>query len=97
MITLLGKDAAVHFRNVKVYSYDQAGKPLCKPGIKFPGFIKVAEGEIEIAQALRSEDDLKIEFNLKHNSMMIGTVCEKGKSKNSFVPDEVWYVLLKLL
>jgi len=83
------KAAAVHFRNLKVYGYDQAGKPLCKPSIKFPGFIKVAEGEIEVAKPLHSEDDLKIEFNLKHNSLMIGTVCQDGKSKNNFVPDEV--------
>ena len=94
MITFSEKAAAVHFRNLKVYGYDQAGKPLCKPSIKFPGFIKVAEGEIEVAKPLHSEDDLKIEFNLKHNSLMIGTVCQDGKSKNNFVPDEVWCVTL---
>ncbi|KAE9555437.1 hypothetical protein FO519_001374 [Halicephalobus sp. NKZ332] len=83
------KDAAIHFKNVKIHGYDQAGKPLCKPSIKFPGFLKITEGEIEVKQALHPEDDLKIEFDLKHNSFLIGTVCEKGKSKNSFVPDEV--------
>uniref|UniRef100_A0AC34QLF5 Lipoprotein n=1 Tax=Panagrolaimus sp. JU765 TaxID=591449 RepID=A0AC34QLF5_9BILA len=86
---LQDKEASIHFKDIKLHSYDEFGKPLCKSAIKFPGFLKVAEGEIEVKHGLNPNDDIRIEFDLKQNSIMVGTVCKNGKSKNTFVPDEV--------
>uniref|UniRef100_A0A914Y981 Uncharacterized protein n=1 Tax=Panagrolaimus superbus TaxID=310955 RepID=A0A914Y981_9BILA len=84
--------SSVHFKGVKIHTFGPDAKPLCKPEIHLPGFIKIVEGEIEVVNALKNgrDDDLMIDFTVEQNSFMVGKVCEKGKSRNSFVPDEVW-------
>jgi hypothetical protein len=88
--------SSVQFKGVKIYTYGPDAKPLCKSEIHLPGFIKIAEGEIEIVNTLENsyDDDLLIDFTVEQNSFMVGKVCEKGKSKNSFVPNEVCSISL---
>uniref|UniRef100_A0AC34FTE9 Uncharacterized protein n=1 Tax=Panagrolaimus sp. ES5 TaxID=591445 RepID=A0AC34FTE9_9BILA len=88
--------SSVRFKGVKIHTFGADAKPLCKPEIHLPGFIKIAEGEIEVINALENghDDDLMIDFTVEQNSFMVGKVCEKGKSKNSFVPDEVCSISL---
>ncbi|VDO43674.1 unnamed protein product [Haemonchus placei] len=68
-------------------------KPICadgKPQFTFPGNFKVLKGTIEVVEPLKKgEDKIMVEVSLEKNSFMIGVVCEKGVSKNQFVPNEM--------
>ena len=37
-------ESSVRFNGVKIHTYGPDAKPLCKPTIHLPGFIKIAEG-----------------------------------------------------
>ncbi|CAJ0963633.1 unnamed protein product, partial [Mesorhabditis belari] len=80
----------IHFENVKVQTYDDNGKPACNgnaPSLNLPGMIKLVSGDIKVTAAndlSKEEADL----TLVKNSLLIGTVCDNGKSKNPLVPDE---------
>uniref|UniRef100_A0A1I7ZEB0 MD-2-related lipid-recognition domain-containing protein n=1 Tax=Steinernema glaseri TaxID=37863 RepID=A0A1I7ZEB0_9BILA len=84
---------AIRFRDVKILTYDVKKRPFCHeggPSVRFPGNLKISSGEIEIAEPLRnSRAPLKLEMSVEKNSFLIGTVCEKGMSKNQFVPSEI--------
>ncbi|TMS35700.1 hypothetical protein L596_003045 [Steinernema carpocapsae] len=84
---------AVLFHNVKILTYDAKKRPFCHeggPSIRFPGNLKISSGEIEISEPLRnSKSPLKMEMSVEKNSFIVGKVCEKGVSRNQFVPSEV--------
>lgn len=49
----------------------------------------ISLGEIELKKGFKT-GDLKLLLTAEHDSGFIGQVCEKGKSKNFFIGDEVW-------
>ncbi|KAI6214954.1 hypothetical protein M3Y94_00328600 [Aphelenchoides besseyi] len=90
---LLNDAAKVRFHNVTVLTYDADKKPICSKNgsaIKFPGFLSIAGGQIEITESLSSvSDGVKLDFTTEHNSFFIGQVCSNGKSENAFVPEDL--------
>ncbi|KAK6018013.1 hypothetical protein OSTOST_16453 [Ostertagia ostertagi] len=70
-------------KDLEIGTYDKYKKPICsngKPQFTFPGHFKpVKEGK----------NKLMLEISLEKNSFMIGVVCDKGVSKNQFVPSEI--------
>jgi hypothetical protein len=55
-----------------------------------PGIVKLVSGTITVGKKLNVAGNTKALLTLKKNSMLIGTVCQDGKSKNFLVPDEDW-------
>ncbi|KAI6188006.1 nucleoprotein [Aphelenchoides besseyi] len=90
---LLNDAAKVRFHNVTVLTYDFDKKPICSKNgaaIKFPGFLSIAGGQIEITEPLSSVSNVvKLDFTTEHNSFFIGQVCFNGKSENAFVSDDL--------
>nr|CDJ84435.1 parasitic stage specific protein 1 [Haemonchus contortus] len=80
-------------KDLEIGTYDKHKKPICadgKPQFTFPGNFKVLKGTIEVVEPLKKgKDKIMVEVSLEKNSFMIGVVCEKGVSKNQFVPNEM--------
>ncbi|CAD6199808.1 unnamed protein product [Caenorhabditis auriculariae] len=91
----------VLFKDIEVTTYDDKKKPVCtksgKALFSLPGHFKLHKGTVEVVEPLTDEPELKLALNVEKDSWMIGVVCENGKSKNQFVPDQLCqYDLCKL-
>ncbi|PAV74288.1 hypothetical protein WR25_24828 [Diploscapter pachys] len=72
-------------------TYDENMKPSCNDGfaqITFPGFLKLISGTLRITAAYDLMHSGQGLLTLKKYSVLIGTVCDNGKSKSSFVENE---------
>jgi len=85
--------APIRFHDVRLLTYDADKKPFCYEeagALHLPGFIQILSGEVEIGVPMSAKKEMiGLELTLEHNSFFIGSVCEDGKSVNSFVPDDV--------
>ncbi|KAK6736852.1 hypothetical protein RB195_019506 [Necator americanus] len=80
-------------KDFQVGTYDQNKKPICtdgKPQFTFPGHFKLLKGTVEVREPVEDgANPLQLAISLEKNSFLVGVVCEEGKSKNQFVPDEM--------
>ncbi|ETN85021.1 hypothetical protein NECAME_16956 [Necator americanus] len=87
-------------KDFQVGTYDQNKKPICtdgKPQFTFPGHFKLLKGTVEVREPVEDgANPLQLAISLEKNSFLVGVVCEEGKSKNQFVPDEITFDLCKI-
>ncbi|KAK5986903.1 hypothetical protein GCK32_016468 [Trichostrongylus colubriformis] len=81
-------------KDLEIGTYDKDKKPICahgRPRFTFPGYIKVLKGTVEVVEPVKEskKDKLMLEFTVEKDSVIIGVVCDKGVSKNQFVPNEM--------
>ncbi|CAJ0557932.1 unnamed protein product, partial [Mesorhabditis spiculigera] len=81
---------SIHFENVVVQTYDANMQPVCEknaPSLNLPGVIKLVSGDIKVTAANDLSQD-EADLSLKKDSLLVGTVCDNGKSKNPILPDK---------
>ncbi|CAJ0606155.1 unnamed protein product [Cylicocyclus nassatus] len=80
-------------KDVEIGTYDKNKKPICadgKPQFTFPGHFKLLKGTVEVVEPVKDgKDPIQLSVSLEKNSFLVGVVCEEGKSKNQFVPNEM--------
>ncbi|KAL6734516.1 hypothetical protein Aduo_005048 [Ancylostoma duodenale] len=80
-------------KDFEIGTYDKDKKPICadgKPQFTFPGHFKLLKGTVEVVEPVKDgAKPLQLAVTLEKNSWVVGVVCEDGKSKNQFVPDEM--------
>ncbi|VDM81984.1 unnamed protein product [Strongylus vulgaris] len=81
-------------KDIEIGTYDKNKKPICadgKPQFTFPGHFKLLKGTVEVKEPVKDgPKPLQLAVSLEKNSFLVGVVCEEGKSKNQFVPNEMW-------
>ncbi|EPB75510.1 hypothetical protein ANCCEY_05376, partial [Ancylostoma ceylanicum] len=83
----LGK-GKILVKDFEIGTYDKDKKPICADGK--PQFTN-ALGTVEVKEPVKDgAKPLQLAVTLEKNSWVVGVVCEDGKSKNQFVPDEMW-------
>ncbi|PAV62991.1 hypothetical protein WR25_03883 [Diploscapter pachys] len=81
----------IHIDNGVGATYDKNMKPSCKDGysqVTLPGFLKLVSGTLRITAASDLMHSGQGLLTLKKDSLLVGTVCENGKSKSAFVKNE---------
>jgi len=79
------------FVNSTIGTYDSDGNASCyksSANLYFPGEIMLLTGYINVTSALTLINNSIALLTIKKNSDLVGTVCQDGKSQNSFVSDE---------
>ncbi|KHJ96272.1 hypothetical protein OESDEN_03770 [Oesophagostomum dentatum] len=83
----------VLLKDFEIGTYDKNKKPICadgKPQFTFPGHFKLLKGTVEVVEGVKDgAKPLQLSLSLEKNSFLVGVVCEEGKSKNQFVPNEM--------
>ncbi|PAV72623.1 hypothetical protein WR25_21078 [Diploscapter pachys] len=80
----------IELNNMVGWTYDSNNVATCKgseAALTMPGVIKLVQGTVTVRAASSLAQNGIALLTAKKNSMLIGTVCDNGKSKNALVPD----------
>uniref|UniRef100_A0A1I7XTQ2 PPIase cyclophilin-type domain-containing protein n=1 Tax=Heterorhabditis bacteriophora TaxID=37862 RepID=A0A1I7XTQ2_HETBA len=86
-----GESLNIHSKGVVAYTYDNNGRPACygsKAEIKLPGQIKLVKGSITVTKSSNLMTSGEGMLTLEKKSILIGTICQNGVSKNNLVSDD---------